>query len=84
MTDNYVVELKDSVFRGTPLSEDEYETGRLRFDSKADAQEWVDDRNAGHSRLGRLVVHTAHPNDSSDVDAYIVYKPSQGVWTYDP
>jgi len=34
--------------------------------------------------VASLVVHTAHPNDNSNVDAYIVYKPSQGVWTHDP
>jgi len=83
MSDGYLVELKESVFDETHLSEDEFDDRRLRFDSEADAAEWVEDRNGEHSRPGSLVVHTAHPNDNSDVDAYIVYKPSQGVWTID-
>lgn len=84
MLDSYLVELKDSVFRETPLTEDEFDDDRqIEFPSKADAEEWVADRNRSHSELGTLTLHTAHPNDKSDVDAYVVFKPSQGVWVVD-
>ena len=42
---DYIVELKDSVFRETPLAEVNFdEDGRIAFDSKADAEEWVTER----------------------------------------
>lgn len=82
MAPNYLVELKDSVFRETPLTEDEF--GRhIEFPSETDAEEWLSDQNRSHSEDGKLILHTAHPNDTSDVDAYVVFKPSQGVWVVD-
>ena len=80
MSDGYLVELKDSVFRETPLTEDEFDR-QIEFSSEADAEEWVADQNPSHSEMGELTLHTAHPNDKSDVDAYVVFKP--GAWVVD-
>lgn len=81
MSDSYLVELKDSVFRETPLTEDEFDDDRqIEFPSETDAEEWVAEQNRSHSKMGELTLHTAHPNDTSDMDAYVVFKPSQGVW----
>ncbi|MHC3438886.1 hypothetical protein ACYJ1Y_12500 [Natrialbaceae archaeon A-gly3] len=75
--------VKQSVFRETSLSAETYgEDPELVFDSEAKARTWIDERNDQLSGHGALTLHTAHPNDSSDVDAYLVYK-SQGVWTVD-
>jgi len=84
MPDNYLVELKDSVFRETPLTEAEFGDDLcIEFSSEADAEEWVSDQNRSHSEMGELTLHTAHPNDTSDVDAYLVFRPTQGVWVVD-
>ncbi|MFB6233140.1 MAG: hypothetical protein ABEH61_02670 [Haloarculaceae archaeon] len=84
MPDSYLVELKDSVFRETPLGEADFEDDRqIEFPSVADAEEWVSEQNRTHSKLGALTLHTAHPNDKSAVDAYVVFRPSQGVWVPD-
>jgi hypothetical protein len=40
MPDDYLVELKDSVFRETPLTEDEFDR-QIEFLSEADADELV-------------------------------------------
>jgi hypothetical protein len=81
---DYIVELKDSVFRETPLSEADFdEDRRLAFDSKADAEEWVTEQNRNHTRMGQLTLHTAHPADTSAVDAYVVFRPVNGVWVPD-
>ncbi|WP_340100104.1 hypothetical protein [Salinibaculum salinum] len=81
---DYIVELKDSVFRETPLSEVDFdEDRRLAFDSKADAEEWVTERNREHASRGQLTLHTAHPADTSDIDAYVVFQPVKGVWVLD-
>lgn len=83
MSESYLVELKDSVFRETPLTEDEFNEDRqLEFPTVADAEEWVADQNRSHSVMGDLTLHTAHPNDKSNVDAYVVFHPT-GVWVVD-
>lgn len=81
MSDSYLVELKDSVFRETPLTEDEFDR-QIEFSSTAEAKEWVADQNRSHSEMGKLTLHTAHPNNKSDVDAYVVFQP-QGAWVVD-
>jgi len=84
MSDSYLVELKDSVFRETPLTEAEFDDDRqIEFPSETDAEEWVAARNRSHSAMGQLTLHAAHPNDTSTVDAYVVFRPSQGVWVVD-
>lgn len=84
MADDYIVELKDSVFRETPLVEADFDEDRqLVFSSKADAEEWVAGQNRGHAISGQITLHTAHPADTSDVDAYVVVQPVQGVWVPD-
>ncbi|OYR63225.1 MULTISPECIES: hypothetical protein [Halorubrum] len=81
---DYIVEIKDSVFRETPLAEANFdEDGRLAFDLKADAEEWVTEQNREHTSRGQLTLHTAHPTDTSDVDAYAVFQPVKGVWVPD-
>ncbi len=83
MSTNYLVELKDTVFEDTPLTENEFSDDRqIEFPSEIAAQEWVSERNQLYNNLGELTVHTAHPNDTSDVDAYIVFQP-QGRWVPD-
>lgn len=81
MTDSYLVELKESVFRETPLTKEEFDDDlQIEFTSKDDAEAWISDQNRLHSELGELTLHTAHPNDKSTVDAYVVFRPTQGVW----
>jgi hypothetical protein len=84
MADDYIVELKDSVFRETPLAETDFdEDRRIAFASEADAEAWVTERNQEHTRMGQLTLHTAHPADKSAVDAYLVFRPVNGVWVPD-
>jgi hypothetical protein len=81
---DYIVELKDSVFRETPLAEGDFDDERrLAFDSKADAEAWVTEQNREHTSRRQLTLHTAHPADTSDVDAYVVFQPVKGVWVLD-
>lgn len=85
MTDLYIVELKPSVFRETPLSRADFEFDaendpRLSFESETDAETWVTELNGQHAKMGQLTLHTAHPDDTSNVDAYLVFHPAQGVW----
>ncbi len=80
MPDSYLVELKDSVFRETPLSEDEFDR-QIEFSSETDAEAWVVNQNRSHSKAGELTLHTAHPKDKSDVDSYVVFNP--GAWVMD-
>ena len=85
MPGNYLVELKASVFRETPLTEEEFDDDlRIEFPSEDRAEAWVSEQNRSHSKMGSLTLHTAHPNDKSNVDAYVVFHPVQNVWTPDP
>jgi hypothetical protein len=84
MSENYCVALKESVFRETPLTEADFDGDlQLSFSSQAAAEEWVTEQNQTHSKMGQLTLHTAHPNDQSDVSAYVVFQPSNGVWVPD-
>lgn len=81
MADDYIVALKDSVFRETPLTVTDFdEDRRIAFASKADAEAWVTAQNREHASMGQLTLHTAHPADKSDVDAYVVFQPVNSVW----
>lgn len=81
---DYFVELKDSVFRQTPMAEGDFdEDCRLAFGSEADAEGWVTEQNRELASRGQLTLQTAHPADTSDVDAYVVFKPVKGVWSLD-
>ena len=83
MSDYYLIELKDSVFRETPLHEEDFDDSRqIEFPSKEDAETWVSEQNSSHSEMGELTLHTAHPNDKSDVDAYVVFRLGS-VWVVD-
>jgi len=78
------VELKDSVFRETPLTEADFDEDRqIAFDAKADAEAWVTEQNREDERMGELTLHAAHPADTSDIDAYVVFQPVNGVWVPD-
>jgi hypothetical protein len=81
MPDSYLVELKNSVFQEPLLTEDEFDR-QVEFSSETDAEEWVVEQNRAHSEMGELTLHTAHPNDKSNVDAYVVFQ-SQGRWVPD-
>ena len=84
MTETYLVEAKNSVFSDTSLAEADFDTNCQReFPSEAAAEDWVTDQMNPHTNPGTLSLHTAHPNDTSDVDAYLVFRPSQGVWVAD-
>jgi hypothetical protein len=84
MSGNYLVEIKDSVFRETPLTEEEFDDDlRIEFDSENHAEAWVSKQNRSHSEMGDLTLHSAHPNDASNVDAYVVFQPRK-VWVPDP
>jgi hypothetical protein len=85
MSGNYLIELKDSVFRETPLTEEEFDDDlRIGFASEDHAEAWVAKQNHSHSEMGDLTLHTAHPNDKSNVDAYVVFQPIHKVWMPDP
>lgn len=81
MPDSYLVELKNSVYKETLLTEDEFDR-QIEFSSEANAEEWIAEQNRAHSEMGELTLHTAHPNDKSNVDAYFVFQP-QGRWVPD-
>ncbi|CCQ36672.1 uncharacterized protein Nmlp_2507 [Natronomonas moolapensis 8.8.11] len=81
MPDSYLVELKNSVFQETLLSEDEFDR-QIEFPSETNAEEWVVEQNRTHSEMGKLTLHTAHPNDKSNVDAYVIFQPL-GRWVPD-
>ena len=81
LNDSYIVAVKQSVFRETPLSEDDFgEDCQLAFTSKEEAEDWITDKNRHHAKSGQLTLHTAHPNDASDAAAYVVFQPAQGEW----
>jgi len=85
MSERYRIELKESVFRGTPLTESEFDDDlQLVFSSETEVDAWVAEQNQRHSEMGELTLHTAHPDDTSGVDAYVVFQPRQGVWVHDP
>jgi hypothetical protein len=91
MPDSYLVEVKPSVFSETSLkpadfdavsnlslSEEEFEGGLLmEFTSEEDAESWVQSYSPEiyTHRAGRLRLHSAHRDDGSDVDAYLLFKP---------
>ena len=41
------------------------------------------EKNKLHDNLGELTLHDAHPNDKSDVEAYVLFQP-KGGWVPDP
>lgn len=84
MSERYRIEIKESVFRETPLTEAEFDDDlQLVFSLESEAAAWVAEQNGKHSKMGELTLHTAHPNDQLDVDAYVVFQPQQGVWVPD-
>jgi len=84
VSEAYRVAVKESVFRETPLTEDDFgDDLHLEFPSEDEAQEWMSELNRALPVTGQLVLHTAHPNDTSDADAYLIFKPAQGVWVFD-
>lgn len=84
MSERYRIELKESVFRDTPLTEAEFDDDlQLEFSTETEAEAWVAEQNRDHSERGDLTLHTAHPNDRSNVDAYVVFQPPKGVWVPD-
>lgn len=84
MSECYRIELKESVFRETPLTEAEFDDDlQLEFSTETEAEAWAAKQNRDHSEMGDLTLHTAHPNDKSNVDAYVVFQPQKGVWVPD-
>lgn len=84
MSETYLVECKESVFRETPLQAADFGGDpRLEFASRDHAETWVAELDRIRPGPGQLTVHAAHPNDKSEVDAYIVFQPDQGVWVPD-
>lgn len=80
MSDPFRVAVKESVFRETPLTEADFDDDLMvEFPSEGDAEAWVTEQNQAHSAMGQLTLHSAHPNDTSDADAYLVFRPT-GVW----
>lgn len=82
MTDTFHVTIKQSVFESTGLNPEKYADKLFSFESKTAAQEWVDDLDNSHAQQGSLILHSAHPNDTSDADAYLIFDPAT-VWTVD-
>jgi hypothetical protein len=83
MGESYLVSVKKSVFREMSLSKDDFDGEPiLTFESEDEAESWVESLDQQHSLPGRLNLHTAHPNDRSGVDAYLVFRPV-GQWVFD-
>lgn len=82
MTESFQIPIKQSVFDAIDLSEEKYANERFTFESELAAEEWVTDLDDEHSQPGSLTLHSAHPNDKSDVDAYLIFDPAT-VWTID-
>jgi hypothetical protein len=81
VSEGYIVAVKQSVFQETPLTEDDFSDDRqLVFASKEEAEDWTSEQNRRHAKGGRLTLHTAHPNDTSDAAAYLVFQPARGEW----
>ena len=79
----YRVAIKKSVFRETPLDEDEFDDEpALVFESKDTAHKWIARQNERFFEFGNLNLHKAHPDDTSDADAYLVFK-TRPLWTPD-
>ncbi|WP_330630869.1 hypothetical protein [Halocatena halophila] len=88
MTESFVVELKPSVFRETAFTRSDFELPatdppRRTFETPTAADQWANELNERHQDMGQLSIHTPHPNDTSDVDAYLVFHPAQGLWHSD-
>lgn len=80
MSSTYRTSVKDSVVRNTPLTEEDIGDDRhLEFTSKARAEDWIEKQNRSVPCLGRLTLRRAHPEDGSDVDAYVVFQPATGL-----
>lgn len=77
----YRVAIKESVFRETPLNEDTFDDDpEIVFDSKNNAQEWIATQNERFFQWGELNLHEVHPDDTSGVDSYLVFK-TKPAWT---
>lgn len=91
MGSSYLVQVKPSVFSETDLtpadfdavsnlslSGDEFDSKlNMEFSSREDAESWVEglDYRKNVGRRGRLRLHSAHSEDHSEVDAYLLFKP---------
>ena len=76
----YRVAVKDSVFRDTPFTEDDFPDDRiLEFSSRAEAEDQLNSRNQSVPCLGQLRLRNPHPEDSTGVDAYLVYRAAAGL-----
>jgi hypothetical protein len=82
MTENSQITIKQSVFDAIGLSEEKYADETFTFESETAAEEWVANLDDEHSQPGSLTLHSAHPNDKSVVDAYLIFDPAD-VWTVD-
>jgi hypothetical protein len=82
MAEGFQITIKQSVFDAIGLSEQKYAEEIFIFESETAAEEWVADLEDEHSQPGSLTLHSAHPNDKSDVDAYLIFDPAT-VWTVD-
>lgn len=82
MAESFQITIKQSVFDAIGLSEEKYADEIFTFDSETAAEEWVAALDDEHSRQGSLTLHSAHPNDKSDVNAYLIFDPAT-VWTVD-
>lgn len=54
-----------------------------RHEVRVDAEEWVTEQNREHASREQLTLYTAHPADTSNVAAYVVFQPVKGVWVPD-
>ena len=80
MDEAYRVAVKDSVFRDTPFTEDDFPDDRiLEFGSRAEAEDRISTRNQSGPCLGQLRLRSPHPEDSTGVDAYLVYRAAVGL-----
>lgn len=91
MSESYQVEVKKSVFAETTLVRADFDgvsnmttididfqdTPLLDFQSREEAMEWIRalDYKSTTNRFGKLALQSAHSNDESGVDAYLLFKP---------
>ncbi|MFA1609870.1 hypothetical protein [Halobellus rubicundus] len=89
MSESYLVEVKKSVLVETSLTPKDFdpvsnltltddfdERILMEFTSPDDAREWINTLNPKLShRVGRLSIYDTHPQDESEVDAYLRFSP---------
>lgn len=75
MPESYTVEVKHSARTEWTLSDDLYDDDhRMPFDSKDDAEQWVNEHNESTPSFGTFFLRDADHEDDAAADAYLVFR----------